>query len=231
MAEPDGLSSLSDIRIDEGFVISTIPFSCISNIPTSFVEPNLFFTPLTILYEKYLSPSMYSTVSTICSKTLGPAIFPSLVTCPIIIVVIFLDLQIFIILAVISLTWLTLPGADDISSEYIVCIESIITNLGSNSFIFSSIISISVSPKNKISSLWIFNLSALNFICSADSSPETYKTFPSPFILSQTCKINVDFPIPGSPPTNTKEPLTSPPPNTLSSSAYPVEILCASSPT
>ena len=58
----------------------------------------------------------------------------------------------------------------------------------------------SVSPKNNISSLLIPNLSALNFICSADSSPDTYKTFPSPFTLSQICKINVDLPIPGSPP-------------------------------
>ena len=96
---------------------------------------------------------------------------------------------------------------------------------------FWSIISISVSPKNRISSFLIFNLSALNFICSADSSPETYKTFPSPLTLSHSCKIKVDFPIPGSPPTNTKEPLTNPPPNTLSSSAYPVEVLCASCPT
>lgn len=64
----------------------------------------------------------------------------------------------------------------------------------------SSITSISVSPKNKISSLSIPSLSALIFICSADSSPETYKTFPSPFTLSQICKIRVDLPIPGSPP-------------------------------
>ena len=49
-----------------------------------------------------------------------PAIFPSLVTCPMIIVVILWPLQILIILAVISLTWLTVPAADVISSEYIV---------------------------------------------------------------------------------------------------------------
>ena len=75
-----------------------------------------------------------------------------------------------------------------------------------------------VSPKNRMSSLFIPSLSALSFICSADSSPDTYKTFPSPFILSHICKINVDFPIPGSPPSNTSEPFTNPPPNTLSSS-------------
>ena len=55
--EPAGLFSLSPRRTDDGFKISVIPSSFISNIPISFVEPNLFFTPLKILYEKYLSPS------------------------------------------------------------------------------------------------------------------------------------------------------------------------------
>ena len=62
-----------------------------------------------------------------------------------------------------------------------------------------------------MSSLFIPSLSALIFTCSADSSPETYSTLPSPLILSQSCKIKVDFPIPGSPPTSTSEPFTSPP--------------------
>ena len=84
--EPGGLSTLSDISIVDGLLISTMPSFCISNIPISLVDPNLFLTLLKILYEKYLSPSKYKTVSTICSNTLGPAIFPSFVTCPIIIV-------------------------------------------------------------------------------------------------------------------------------------------------
>ena len=58
-----------------------------------------------------------------------------------------------IILAVISRTWLTVPAAEDISSEYIVCIESIITSLGLISNMEFSISSMSVSPKNKMSSL------------------------------------------------------------------------------
>ena len=74
------------------------------------------------------------------------------------------------------------------------------TSFGFISVIDSLIWEISVSPKNKILLLFIESLSALNFICSADSSPDTYRTFPSPFILSQSSKINVDFPIPGSPP-------------------------------
>ena len=90
-----------------------------------------------------------------CSNTLGPAMFPSFVTWPIIIVVIFLDLHILITCDVISLTWLTLPAAAVNSSEYIVWIESIITSFGFTSIIASFTMSISVSPKNKISSLFI----------------------------------------------------------------------------
>ena len=78
--------------------------------------------------------------------------------------------------------------------------------------------------------MWIFNLSALIFICSADSSPETYSTFPSPLILSHNCKIKVDLPIPGSPPTKISEPFTIPPPKTLSSSSKPVDVLNVSFP-
>ena len=90
-----------------------------------------------------------------------------------IIVVIPSCLHVLIILDVISLTWLTLPGADVISSEYIVWIESIITSFGLNFIISSSIMLISVSPRNIMSSLFIPSLSALIFICSADSSPDT----------------------------------------------------------
>src|SRR4030042_1669939 len=40
------------------------------------------------------------------------------------------------------------------------------------------------------------------------------------------CSNIVDFPMPGSPPTSTTEPVTTPPPRTLSSSRIPVEVLC-----
>ena len=102
------------------------------------------------------------------------------------------------------------------------------TNFGFVFNIASSITSISVSPKNTISLFFIPNLSALIFICWADSSPDTYKTCPSPLILSHICKIKVDLPIPGSPPSKVREPLTSPPPNTLSSSPNPVFVLTIS---
>src|SRR5439155_1445887 len=43
-------------------------------------EPNRFFTARSTRYEWWRSPSKYSTVSTRCSSTRGPARAPSLVT-------------------------------------------------------------------------------------------------------------------------------------------------------
>ena len=47
--DPEGFPSLSEIKSSDGFFTSTKPSFCISNIPISLVEPNLFFTVLKIL--------------------------------------------------------------------------------------------------------------------------------------------------------------------------------------
>ena len=71
--------------------------------------------------------------------------------------------------------------------------------------------------------------SARNLICRKDSSPDIYNTeLPDIARFLQTCKRRVDFPIPGSPPTNTKDPGTMPPPSTLSSSPIFVSFLSSS---
>ena len=55
--------------------------------------------------------------------------------------------------------------------------------------------------------------SALSLICCSDSSPVTYKT--RVWVKERaTCNKRVDLPMPGSPPINTKEPGTMPPPKT-----------------
>ena len=66
------------------------------------------------------------------------------------------------------------------------------------------------------------SLSALWRTCEALSSPETYRTFLLEEQPATTCRSNVDFPIPGSPPTSTELALTMPPPRTLSSSDIPL---------
>src|SRR5690606_16218960 len=62
-----------------------------------------------------------------------------------------------------------------------------------------------------------------------DSSPEMYNVFTPPAESSAAvCRSSVDLPMPGSPPINTKEPSTTPPPRTRSNSAMPVETRCSS---
>ena len=140
-------------------------------------EPNLFLTLLTILYAALRSPSKYSTVSTICSSTLGPATTPSLVTWPTINIDIPMLFAICIRTEVDSLTWLTLPGAELISSRYIVWIESIITISGLTDLIADSTASRFVSHKSCILSVKSPIRPALNLICLSDSSPDIYSTF------------------------------------------------------
>ena len=55
-------------------------------------------------------------------------------------------------------------------------------------------------------------------ICLSDSSPETYSTRCTFAISIAICSINVDLPMPGSPPTSTMEPGTIPPPSTRANS-------------
>ena len=128
-----------------------------------------------------------------------------------------------------SRTCETLPGADDTSSLYIVWIESITTTSGVSFSITLCIVARFVSHRR-------YRLSenspirfARSLICFKDSSPDIYRTF---FFIAasfwQTCNNRVDLPIPGSPPTNTREPCTIPPPNTLSNSLIPVFVRSSS---
>ena len=67
-----------------------------------------------------------------------------------------------------------------------------------------------------------------SFICSADSSPETYSTLPERALkLLATCISSVDLPMPGSPPIRTNDPATTPPPSTRSNSEMPLEVRVA----
>ena len=121
-----------------------------------------------------------------------------------------------------SLTCTRLPGTDCISDSCIVCIESIITTSGLLSRTPSIIVSQSVHALMYSPSPHTPSLSARSFICLSLSSPEIYSTVLSFARLPHICKSRVDFPMPGSPPSSTREPFTSPPPSTLSSSLIPV---------
>src|SRR5260221_10801520 len=78
------------------------------------------------------SPSKYSTVSTMCSSTRGPAISPSLVTWPTSTTTKPRRLASPISSCAAPRTWLTVPGALSSVSRYIVWIESITTRSGAS---------------------------------------------------------------------------------------------------
>src|SRR5918997_572281 len=75
-------SSLFERKNAEGSSTSTIPRPVISKTPTSLVDPKRFLRARKTLKLWNRSPSNWSTVSTMCSSTRGPAMDPSFVTCP-----------------------------------------------------------------------------------------------------------------------------------------------------
>ena len=69
-------------KSSDGSGTPTSPAPVISNTPSSFVEPNRFFVARRTRCAWYRSPSNWSTQSTRCSSTRGPATAPSFVTWP-----------------------------------------------------------------------------------------------------------------------------------------------------
>ena len=93
-----------------GSVTARMPSEDRSKHPTSSTGPKRFFIARTIRKRELRSPSKWSTTSTRCSSTRGPAIEPSLVTWPTSTVVMLRVLATRISAAATSLTWVTPPG-------------------------------------------------------------------------------------------------------------------------
>ena len=202
-----------------------MPFSVIWNTPSSFTEPKRFFTARKRRYSCCRSPSKYSTTSTMCSSIRGPAMAPSLVTCPTRKIAVPLSLARRMSRLVHSRIWLTLPGAEAISGRYMVWMESITATSGCSWLSFSSTPSRAFSASTYRLGTSTPSRLARSLSCLADSSPLTYKTrLPLPHRLAHTCKSSVDLPIPGSPPMSISPPSTMPPPSTRSSSPMPVDM-------
>ena len=122
-----------------------------------------------------------------------------------------------------SRTWPTLPGGPSSSSDATVCTESTTRRPGRSARASSAMRSTLVSATTRIRSpagpLVSPRRAARSRTWAADSSPVAYSTSaPSP---AATWSRSVDLPIPGSPPSRTTEPATSPPPSTRSSSPMP----------
>src|SRR5690625_6374528 len=101
-----------------------------ANTPSSLTAPKRFLKARIKRNEEWVSPSKYNTLSTICSRILGPAKLPSLVTWPINTRAIPVCFAKRVSCAAHSRTCDTEPGAEDKSVEYKGCMESITTTLG-----------------------------------------------------------------------------------------------------
>ena len=98
--------------------------------------------------------------------------------------------------------------------------ESITTSDGEILSMAAMMFGSDISGSNHKSGLMAPSRSARKRTCCALSSAVTYRE--GPFAPPRSCKSNVLFPIPGSPPSNVTEPGTRPPPSTRSSSSIPV---------
>ena len=100
-----------------GLVTPLSPLSVMANTPISLTAPKRFLMARTRRKLLCVSPSKYSTVSTMCSSTRGPAIAPSLVTWPTSTVVQPVALATRVRWAAHSRTCATEPGAEVSWSE------------------------------------------------------------------------------------------------------------------
>ena len=156
-----------------GSVTAVMPSAERSKQPTSSIGPNRFFMARTIRNRELRSPSKWSTTSTTCSRTRGPAMEPSLVTWPTRTRVMLRVLATRISAAATSLTWLTPPGTPSVPGAAMVWIESTTSSSGRTCSTWVSTAPRSVSAAS-ISSSWTPPVrSARSRTWEADSSPVT----------------------------------------------------------
>ena len=113
-------SSCCDKKMALGLETPFRPFSVMANTPISLTAPKRFLMALINLKLLCVSPSKYKTVSTMCSKTRGPAKAPSLVTWPTKTMAVPVALAARVRWAAHSRTCATEPGAEVSWSEYTV---------------------------------------------------------------------------------------------------------------
>ena len=159
-------------------------------------------------YSPFASPSKYSTVSTRCSSRRGPAMAPSLVTCPTINVaqpralgILHQRLRAIANLrdaARIGFRFRQPDGLDRVDDQ---CERSVLLRIdrAPRADSFRDRPSSAGSAEGSVRS-------ARSFTCAADSSPQTYTTSPLRASRAAICSINVDLPAPGGPPTSVKLP-------------------------
>ena len=114
----------------EGSGTPTTPASPISKQPISSAGPKRFFVARTSRSVECRSPSKEITTSTRCSSVRGPAIAPSLVTCPTRIVVMPRLLATAVSALATARTWVAPPSVPSTAGERTVCTLSRISSDG-----------------------------------------------------------------------------------------------------
>ena len=154
-----------------------------------------------------------------CSSTFGPASAPSFVTCPTMKKVMPRLLAMRCSFPAHSRTCPTLPAAEESALVYTAWMESMTTTV--SSVIASSMSSRQVSFRSSMELPPSPSRAQRSLTCEQLSSAETYSTFCVLERCAATSVRSVLLPMPGSPPTSTREPGTMPPPSTTSSSEMP----------
>ena len=169
------------------------------------------------------SPSKLSTTSTRCSSVRGPASAPSFVTWPMISTAMPRRFAVRTSALVTSRTCATPPATPSVPCACTVCTESSTSRLGECSSTWPSTTPRSDSAARNSSSCRAPVRSARRRTWAADSSAVTYSVRrPVAAHRAATSSSSVDLPTPGSPPSSTTAPGTSPSPSTRSSSPIPV---------
>ena len=153
----------------------------------------------------------------------GPAIAPSLVTCPTRSTGTPVALATSLMRSTAARTWETLPGGPGVPASRSVWTELTTTREGRSASIVAITVSTSDSTSRRTLAPVHPSRRARRASCSSDSSPVQYSAgdTSSPQLFD-TCSAMVDFPMPGSPPSSTTLPGTIPPPRTRSTSQDPV---------
>ena len=217
--------SASDRNNPEGSATSATPSPLISKQPTSSVGPNRFFTARSMRRAVWASPSNWQTTSTRCSSVRGPAIDPSLVTCPTSSTGTSRLLAVSIKALATSRTCVEPPEMPSTSWETMVCAESTMASAGRSRSISPSTVARSVVEASSRFGVTASMRAARMRTCAWDSSPDRYSTVRSGCRLATApavCSSRVDLPMPGSPATSVTDPGTMPPPRTRSNSPNPV---------
>ena len=194
-----------------------------ANRPISSVGPNRCLTTRSIRSAWCRSPVNSATVSTTCSRVLGPAREPSLVRWPTSTVARDRALASTTRRWADARTWPTEPGAPPSAARCTVWTESTMSRSGRSSSRWATMASTEASPASHRSSWTAPRRSARRRTWAADSSALTSSTRPPARTrAAANCRVRVDLPTPGSPPSRVTDPGTSPPPRARSASAIPV---------